>query len=81
MARLRDDDADSTEKRAEKQNPHTTGKENARNGHMAMDKTTPWDMAKTTRHVEADDGNAGKNPQPKRRHKPTYNEIKLKINI
>ncbi|MDY4463688.1 MAG: hypothetical protein SPE31_05110 [Prevotella sp.] len=46
-----------------------------------MDKTTPWDMAKTTRHVEADNGNAGKNSQPKRRHKPTYNEIKLKINI
>lgn len=43
-----------------------------------MDKTTPWDMAKTTRHVEADNDNAGKNPQPKRRHKPTYNEIKLK---
>ena len=48
---------------------------------MAMDKRTPWDMAKTTRHVEADEDNAGKNPQPKRRHKPTYNEIKLKINI
>lgn len=45
---------------------------------MVMDKTTPWDMAKTTRKVEADDGNTGKNPQPKRRHKPTYNEIKLK---
>ena len=45
---------------------------------MVMDKTTPRDMAKTTRHVEADDNNAGKNPQLKRRHKPTYNEIKLK---
>ena len=45
---------------------------------MAMDKRTPWDMTQTTRHVEADDGNAEKNPQPKRRHKPTYNEIKLK---